>query len=321
MSEHEIEKLHRQIIKDYIMDFHAIYTQPISSSTKEVDPYKICLDQYFTGVTDDIWLKLEQRPKINKEVQKKLSEFMIDLVLSTPRHNIYTIKQGDKICKDLKVDIRIGTSHFIIVKYNTKEITPSVRGKIINTLSMVKNKYYSCQLSVGIIEDSYNSIYFDADKHIYQLSGDALLNLTIPYENPTNKINALLIDELSYCFDQKINSPLQTKSILRLSKHGIHDAQILTTKMATIINDYEVRPKSESKPKSKSKPKPKPKPKPKSESESELESESEDVIILPPRYKKNTVNQLKPKSKPKIKPKMKSNMKSNNKKTTKSRPN
>lgn len=275
----KIEHLHRQIIKDYIMDFHNIYTKPVTSSTLDIDPYKLCLDEYFTGVNDDIWLKLENRPKINKAVQKKLSELMIDLVLSTPHKNVYTNILGDDICKKYNVDLRFGTQHFMIIKYHKREITPVIRNNIINTFQKIKKEYPLCYMSLGLINGPYESIKFSED--IVQISGDALLNSLLPYKNSTERLNMLLIDELSYCFNNKINSSLQMESIFGSSKDGIQDKQILPSLIGNIINNYEVTTPKKTTPK-------KTKTIIVSNNEDSSSSESDSELVIPITYKINT---------------------------------
>lgn len=234
-----IEMLHRHIIRDYIMDFRDIYTKPVDSYSSDIDPYRLILDEYFTGVNDNVWLKLENRPKVTKSVQKKLSSMMMELVLSTPANNIYTRVRQDKLCEELDIDMRLGDSKFIIVKYSNKDITSSTRTKIINTLTQITNKFPMSQLCVGIIEGSYGSTYFDETHNIYELRGDAFLKHIMPYRNPSNELNQILSEELAFCHYESINSPLHEEAIERLSEYGIQNKQIVPPAKKTAIKKYE----------------------------------------------------------------------------------
>jgi hypothetical protein len=234
----EYHKLHKQIIRDYIMEFQTIYTTPIKTTTTNLDPYKLLIDQYFTGVDDNVWLKLENRPKVNKLVEKKIGEMMIEIVLETPSSSLYSIRRDDEICQKFNVDLRIGTHHFIIVKYNLKEISTTVKKNIINTFVNLKKHYPTCQTSVGLIEDSYGSKIFNEEYKIYQLSGDTLLKLIMPYEHPSYEINMLLKDELAYCFNSRINSRLHFEAIEKLSSVGQQDIPVIPPSTANAIEKY-----------------------------------------------------------------------------------
>jgi hypothetical protein len=220
------------------MELHQIYTIPIKTTTTNIDPYKLLIDQYFTGVNDNVWLKLENRPKVNKLVEKKIAEMMIDIVLETPSSSLFSIRRDDEICQKFKVDLRIGTHHFIIVKYNSKELNTTVKKNIISTFVNLKKHYPTCQTSIGLIEDSFGSKIFNQEFMIYQLSGDTLLNLMMPYENPSYEINMLLKDELAYCFNGRINSQLHFEAIERLSGVGQEDIPIVPPSTTNAIENY-----------------------------------------------------------------------------------
>jgi hypothetical protein len=234
----EIENLHRHIVRDYILKFHELYTKPVSSHTVNVDPYKLILDEYFTCVDDNIWLKLEHRPKTDKAVHKLLGNMMLELVLSTPKNDVYTRLRNDELCDKYNIDMRFGTHHFLIVKYSTKDITASTRSKITETLVRVKNKYPMAQITVGIIEGSYGSTYFDEVSGIMELRGDCFLNNIMPYKNPTYELNTVLDEELSYCHYREINSSLHMEAIERLSKNGIQNQQIVAPALQSGIERY-----------------------------------------------------------------------------------
>ena len=234
-----IEMLHRHIIRDYILDFHEIYTKPVDSYSVDIDPYRLILDEYFTGVNDNIWLKLENRPKITKMVQKKLSNMMLELVLSTPANNIYSKVREDKLCEELNIDMRVGDSKFIIVKYSNKDITSSTRSKIIDILTKITHRFPMSQLCVGIIEGSYGSTHFDEKHNIYELRGDAFLKHIMPYKTPSNELNQILNEELAYCHYDSINSSLHMEAVERLSEMGVQNKQIVPPATKSAIKQYD----------------------------------------------------------------------------------
>lgn len=234
----EIENLHRHIIRDYIMQFHQLYTKPVSSHTINVDPYKLILDEYFTCVDDNVWLKLENRPKTDKAVQKLLGSMMLELVLTTPKNDVYTRVRNDELCNKYDVDMRFGTHNFIVVKYSTKDITASTRSKIIKTLLQIKNKFPMAQLTVGIIEGSYGSTLFDEVHNIIELRGDCFLENIMPYRNPTYELNMVLNDELAYCHYREIKSTLHMEAIERLSKNGIQNKQVVAPALQSAVERY-----------------------------------------------------------------------------------
>ena len=71
-----------------------------------------------------------------------------------------------------------------------------VKNNIINRFRNLQINYPAAQFSVGIIEGVYEMS--SPDENIYQLCGDALLELLMPYKHPTQHLNMLLSDELSY---------------------------------------------------------------------------------------------------------------------------
>jgi hypothetical protein len=300
----EYHELHRQIIRDYIMELHQIYTNPIKTTTTNLDPYKLLVDQYFTGVNDNVWLKLENRPKVNKLVEKKIAEMMIDIVLETPSKSLFSIRRDDEICQKFNVDLRVGTHHFVIVKYNSKELSATVKKNIINTFVNLKKHYPTCQTSIGLIEDSYGTKIFNEEYMIYQLSGDTLLNLMMPYENPSYEINMLLKDELAYCFNGRINSQLHFEAIERLSNVGQDDIPIIPPATTNAIENYKQNKYDKSigyikkdkkttkakvtktkKVSTKSKPKPKKKLESSSSESDNSSDESDTELIIPSRFK------------------------------------
>jgi hypothetical protein len=214
----EIREYHKHIMKDYIMKFKSIYDQlAFSDNCADIDPLKMSLDQYFTGVDDNVWLKLENRPKINKLLNKKISEMMLEIVLNTPRNGLYTKKTGDELCNKYNIDLRFGTHTFMIVKYKFSDITPTVRSNITKSFKNLIANYPNGSAMVGIICDNHGYGYFDEINHIFERRGDAFLTEILPYETPWNELTMMMRDELSYCFNETIPSVLVMESITQLS--------------------------------------------------------------------------------------------------------
>lgn len=187
----EINQKHLDIINKYIVDCHKIYSQ--RPKIKFCDPFKLSFDQYFLSISDDTWLQLENQPNISKQINKKISQMLINVCL-TPILSKVTVNDDNLIC--------VGKTKQYYVKYQFSDLTPGVKKDII---AKKKKCPPNVRFYLGLILPINQS---ESLPEVSIISGDDFIRDITSYKTPLKSLLELLRNQLSYCTSQKILSPL-----------------------------------------------------------------------------------------------------------------